>query len=55
MNSSLNRRQSIKQSTAVDAGLATAAHFNMLSGALNRGEKVALGVMGTNGRGSAVC
>ena len=55
MNSSLNRRQFIKQSTAVGAGLATAAHFNILNGAVRPGEKVVLGVMGTNGRGSAVC
>jgi predicted dehydrogenase len=52
MNSSLDRRHFIKQSTAVGAGLATAAHFNILSGAVSPGEKVVLGVMGTNGRGS---
>ena len=55
MNSSLNRRQFIKQSTAVGAGLAMAAHFNILSGAVSPREKVVLGVMGTNGRSSAVC
>ena len=52
MKSSLNRRQFIKRGAAAGASLAALPHFNILQGAVSPGEKVVLGVMGANGRGS---
>ena len=50
MKRSLNRRQFIQRSATVGA-LAAIGNFNILNAGDSPGEKVILGVMGTNGRG----
>jgi predicted dehydrogenase len=53
MNTSINRRDFLKQTSALTAGLAVLTGVPALRAALSPGSKVRVGIMGCNGRGMA--